>query len=621
MDDTVIIKNNFNIICNINKIDEAFYRDAFLNKNGNTFYRPFQTISFMFDAMISGENPLMYHLTNIFIHIATCVSLYFFFRTLKLKDITSFVFTLIFAVHPLFTDTVSVISYRGDLLIGLLGLLLFISFVKHIITGKYIYFLLHSFFFTLILFTKENSIVFPLIPVFYFFYELKDKYSYKKLFPYFIVWFVVSVIFFIIRRIVLTDNPTNTIVGITAFIKNLPTLPIVFGKIFIPADLSTMPLFDNTSIIIGIIFLLLILYPVVKYTLGKKYLVIMGFAWFLLFTIPSMIYYIIDIEKLWPFSFHRTYLPSIGILIILAFIFEDKVAKLLSVKIITLVSIIIIAILSILAFIYCDDYKDSYSFLTCAVNHNNPFALVERGNLFFKDKKYSEALSDFNKAISIYPFPHPMTFFNRGLVESAINDHISAENDFSKAIQLNPVFGNAYLYRSKEKLIRNDFQGAFQDLNFAAKYDTLDDRVFFNLGDLFLSSGNFNEAIINYTKAINLNEASTESYNNRGIARLNLLDCNGAINDFKKVLAINPKHAQAYINMGLAYGQLNQFDNAIDCFTNAINISGNIPQAYYGRGMAKQGKNDLAGACSDWNEALRLGYAPAKEMLDKYCKK
>jgi tetratricopeptide (TPR) repeat protein len=99
-----------------------------------------------------------------------------------------------------------------------------------------------------------------------------------------------------------------------------------------------------------------------------------------------------------------------------------------------------------------------------------------------------------------------------------------------------------------------------------------------------------------------------------------LKDYTGAIDDFNMTIQLNGKTPQTFNNLGCAYRETGKLDEAIAAFDNAINLANDFAPAYLERGIAKQKKNDLAGACSDWNTALKFGYYPAKEMIDKFCK-
>ena len=100
-DDNGIILQKFDIVGNIHHIDTAFKVDAFFNPTGD-FYRPVQNITFMLDAQVSKDKLWMFHITNLLIHILTCISLYFFLPFLNIKKYTSFLLAALFSIHPLF---------------------------------------------------------------------------------------------------------------------------------------------------------------------------------------------------------------------------------------------------------------------------------------------------------------------------------------------------------------------------------------------------------------------------------------------------------------------------------------------------------------------------------------
>jgi tetratricopeptide (TPR) repeat protein len=615
-DDNIIIQENIDTIGDINKIKEAFKTDAFLNKDSQSFYRPIQTVTFMFDAMVSSDNPLMYHITNLIIHLTTVISLYFFLRFLNFKNIVSFFLTLIFAVHPLFAAAVAWIPSRGDLLLGLFSIYVFMFFGYHVKTGKLIYFILHAVFFLLVIFSKETAVFFPLLLLFYYFFICKRKFELKKLLPYFLVWIFGLLFYFYIRAQVMSMKIPTDIFGIMPLIKNLPAIPTIIGKSFIPVKLSTLPLFDDTSLIIGIVVLLLLLYIVYKYSIEKKWMVMLGFAWFLLFTIPPMAYRQKFSEYMYTYLEHRTYMPTIGLIIIVAFLFNDIMVN--KIKQLTLITIIIVAAFSFVASSHTDDYKDSFVFYTSAIsiNPNNAGAYTNRGVVYFYAKDYQTAIEDDDKAIEICEYPS--AYNNRGCIELIENNFTSAERDFNKALALDSTQFFAYLNLGFGKtFLVQKYDDALNILNRAEKIDPKNPEVFYSKGTAYFFKGDYQNAIDCFTKAVTYNPKDYEAYSNRALAKIYVNDLFGAIDDCQKSVEIKPDFSKAYNNMGLALKGLNKFDEAILIYTRAISLNNDFAEAYYGRGLSKQMKNDIDGARNDLNIALQLGYSPAKDALDK----
>ena len=63
-------------------------------------------------------------------------------------------------------------------------------------------------------------------------------------------------------------------------------------------------------------------------------------------------------------------------------------------------------------------------------------------------------------------------------------------------------------------------------------------------------------------------------------------DFDRAIEDFNKAIDLKPDYAKAYYNRGIAYGDKGDFDRAIEDFNKAIDLNPDYAKAYYSRGIA-----------------------------------
>jgi len=79
-----------------------------------------------------------------------------------------------------------------------------------------------------------------------------------------------------------------------------------------------------------------------------------------------------------------------------------------------------------------------------------------------------------------------------------------------------------------------------------------------------------------------------------------------AISDYTKAIEIDPGHSTAYNNRGVAYGEKGQYDRAISDYTKAIEINPRFAAAYYNRGLAYQNKGGYDQAIPDYNKALEI---------------
>ena len=75
---------------------------------------------------------------------------------------------------------------------------------------------------------------------------------------------------------------------------------------------------------------------------------------------------------------------------------------------------------------------------------------------------------------------------------------------------------------------------------------------------------------------------TAKEYFDRGIAKYNLHDNRGAIVDYTKAIEINPEYAEAYHNRGIAKDFLKDYRGAIADYTMVIEIDpDNAAKTYY----------------------------------------
>ena len=109
------------------------------------------------------------------------------------------------------------------------------------------------------------------------------------------------------------------------------------------------------------------------------------------------------------------------------------------------------------------------------------------------------------------------------------------------------------------------------------KYDRLTLRQYLsvdylNRGVVWANKGDWDKAIIDYSKALEINSEHVMVYNNRGNAWAEKGDLDQAIADYAKSLGINPEYYDAYYNRGIAWANKGEWDKAIEDFTRAIEI-------------------------------------------------
>ena len=148
-----------------------------------------------------------------------------------------------------------------------------------------------------------------------------------------------------------------------------------------------------------------------------------------------------------------------------------------------------------------------------------------------------------------------------------------------------------------------------------------DYEYFFNRAQDQCELNNFQEAILDYNKALKLSPKEIcLVYSMRGNAKRNLGDLQGAISDQNKALDCDPLYADGYFYRSSAKFKMGDLDGAIDDYTQVIKINQNDSDAFFNRANIKKKVGNMKGACEDWQKAADLGDEEAETFLQEYCK-
>ena len=98
----------------------------------------------------------------------------------------------------------------------------------------------------------------------------------------------------------------------------------------------------------------------------------------------------------------------------------------------------------------------------------------------------------------------------------------------------------------------------------------------------------------------------TEEHFKKGIKHYEDGDYDSAITDYTKVIQLNPNHVSALCNRGLVWRKKGDFEKAIADMDKAIRIEPDTSSFWFFRGMVWKDKADYDKAINDFNEAIRL---------------
>jgi hypothetical protein len=129
-DDMTTIVHNVHIKDLAKNFPAFFNLDYFKIAQAEVSYRPIATLSYFLIYALFNLNPLAFHLTSLLLHIFNVIGVYVLADIIRHNKRSSLIAALVFACHPVLTETVNCISYNEDLLATFFYLLALVLYIK-----------------------------------------------------------------------------------------------------------------------------------------------------------------------------------------------------------------------------------------------------------------------------------------------------------------------------------------------------------------------------------------------------------------------------------------------------------------------------------------------------------
>jgi protein O-mannosyl-transferase len=659
-DDDVLILNN-DLVQNLTfgNLYSMFY--SFLNG----MYHPLVTLSWALEYHFWGDSAYHFHLINLFFHLLNVWLVYRFILLLTDKLNITIIVTLIFALHPMVSESVLWLSERKDLLcyaFMLGGLIHYMKYLKNDLRFKYI--LLTFIFLLFAVFSKPSAIVFPLLLI-AIDYNRGRKITRKNLTEK-IPFFLLAILFGIIALLAARSVHGEDILKNYSFLDRIffvgYAVMFYLYKLIIPVGLSAKhfyPLLKDgllpAEYYISFVALIFIIISLFRYARKNREL------------IGGCLFYVASIVIVLPVvpvgdtvaADRYSYISYIGLLLIAGHYYDKfRDTEFLRMKtghIFKLVIAAFVIFYSVMTYSRNGVWKDSETLWTDVISKDSSASLayVARGDARAALANYEDASKDYTKAIYI-DSTSSIAYNNRGYVNIKTGKYDDAQIDLDQAISLKPKFTKAYYNRSCLYIETKKYKEALTDCDKTIELSPKFAYAYYNRGSAHYNLGNHKDAIQDFSEAILLDSTMDIFYYYRGLTYYDMESFNAALNDFSSAIKLNGSNTDALLyhskclfksqNYSSAISDLDELvkmkpDNvtyiyyrgnakyykgdmigALQDFNTILYSSADFAPAYYGRALAYIASDSLESACTDLKKANELGYSVDAEMLTKYCK-
>lgn len=230
-------------------------------------------------------------------------------------------------------------------------------------------------------------------------------------------------------------------------------------------------------------------------------------------------------------------------------------------------------------------------------------AWLRTGDVYFIQKEYEKAISNYGKAITHNPVS--FAYFKRGLAFQEMENYQAASQDFK-----------SYLPIGKEVLARAEKPNRANKPAGSLEANLIEDRAeaCYALGYAQLMSNQFVEALENFDMAIHVRKFFPKAYFARGAAFYALEDYKRAVKNMEESVRMGHSEPLVFYSLGKAYIASGQLQDAVYSFSHAIELDPKYEAAYKERALSYKALKQYALALKDIKTAQSLNEALNKDV-------
>jgi tetratricopeptide (TPR) repeat protein len=557
------------------------------------YFQPLTWMSLQLDAQLYGRRPAGYHLTNVLLHAANVVLLFWVLRRLTGATWRSAAVAGLFALHPLHVESVAWVTERKDVLSTFFGLLTIAAYRAYARSPRLARYLPVVAALTLGLLAKPMLVTLPCVLLLLDYWPLQrvdrgrlrlstsaqpqavqSALLLEKLPLLFLAAAAAAVTVFAqyrvralepLARLPFGARLENALVGYVWYL----------AKTIWPSDLApfyphpggTLPWWQ----VAGAAALLLALTAAALAAARQRPYLAVGWLWFLLTLLP-----VIGLAQAGeqPVADRFAYWPHVGLVLLLVWGAHDFLAAWRVPQVVRAAGAAAVLLACAAAtWVQACYWHDSVTLLehTLQVTTANTVAENTLGAAFLRQGSPQLAIRHFAAALEADP-ANRRAHYNLGLALLQQGRRQDAARQFAEALRIDPGFAPAH----------------------------------YDWGVALIADGQREEAIAHFREALALDPTITPAQHNWGVALAEEGRRDEAVVHFREALRLDPDFVPAHVQLGQLLLAAGDLDEAESHFRAALRVAPNDAAIHYhlGRVLERQQKSDEAAA--SFREAARL---------------
>ena len=241
-------------------------------------------------------------------------------------------------------------------------------------------------------------------------------------------------------------------------------------------------------------------------------------------------------------------------------------------------------------------------------------AHVNLGMALLESNRVEEAIAECRQAVQLSP--------NNYIAHNALGFALAQQGrpaeaieQFSQAVQLNPEYHEAHHNLANVLQASRRFDEAFEHYERALALWPDYAPAHVSFGYALAQTGRLDDAIGHYRRALELAPDNVLCLNNLGNALLGKDEFAAAIETFHRALAIDPHDASTYNNLANALAKRGEFDGAVANYRKALELAPNSLSANYNLARTYQQMQRAEDARLQYLRALSIAEAAGRQSV------
>jgi tetratricopeptide (TPR) repeat protein len=236
-----------------------------------------------------------------------------------------------------------------------------------------------------------------------------------------------------------------------------------------------------------------------------------------------------------------------------------------------------------------DDFDEAFKIdsTTDELESDSAYVWYNRGNGYYAEGRYEEAIMAYNKAIELNPDTH--IWYNIGNAALFLGKYDTAIEAYNNAIEIDPSFSDALNNKGEALRLQGNYIEAINAYDRAIELDPLNSYIWSNSGLALYYLGKYDNAIEAFNESLRLHPQFALIWDHKD-----------------KAITIDPRLANALIGEGLAFCSKGKYDEAIKAYDKAIYIVPKLAIGWNCKGLALSSQNKDDEALEPYNKAIEM---------------